>query len=119
MPFVGTPIVKQISDSIVRISGVSMAAGTLATIGLHGIQGGAPDITLPASFQPRAYSYQGHDCDIPDVVECTVALVSLAGDDAPFGVGKTGTLVSNFRIELASPAASDSPGIEIYVKFHD
>lgn len=120
MPFVGTPVVKQISDRIVRITGISMDADTVASIGLHGVQGSPPDIILPESFRAAPYHYQGHDVDIADMVECTVALISLGvAADAPVAVGKTGFGISSFRIELASPFAAATPGLEIYIKIHD
>lgn len=119
MPFIGTPVVTQITDRQVRITGVAIAAAGSATIGLSTATGTPPDLLLPVPFAPRPYDYEGQTITIPDQVSVDLNLVDLVGNNSPVGAGKTGTTPQNFRIVIAAGAASDTPQLEIYVRIHD
>lgn len=47
MAWTGTPIITSLGKHIVRITGVSLAGSTSATIGLNG---GSGDLSLPSTF---------------------------------------------------------------------
>lgn len=117
MAFTGTATVTQISDSIVRITGVSLAATTSGTIGLHGATN-SPNITLPASFQPQQYPYNGTELSLADIIDCKCqALATLSGLTS-FTVNKGGTTPADFVLTVANTFGSASGGLEIYVKLH-
>lgn len=124
MAFVGTPVVTQVTDAMVRISGISLNEQTSGTIGLFGCLA-TPDIVLPEAFSPRLYSYQGpgHVLSLADVVDVTAHFISQVGSPAgSVAVGKIGSTVANFEIQIASPAYQDveagNPQIEIYIRYH-
>jgi hypothetical protein len=121
MAFIGTPVVTQITDSVVRITGVSLANDTSGTIGLFGCLA-SPDIILPESFHVEPYNYLGTDIGVAPAVIVEVNLVSQLGHPGPIAVGKTGTTVQNFQISLAAGTLGDSeddpPGLEIYIRYH-
>lgn len=119
MAFTGSATVKAISDRKVRITGVSLANGADGTIGLFGASGGAPDITLPASFNPQPYGYQGATVTLQDSISAEINPASSLGDFLPPVVTKTGTTHADFRMTLHNSFASASPNLEIYIEFHE
>lgn len=121
MAFTGTAVVRQISDRIVRITGVTLSGGgAQGTIGLHNATGSAPDVRLPESFLTEHYTYNGASVPFQDciVVECNNVL-STAGDIGIVTFTKSGTTTQDFRITFRNSFASVSAGLEIYVKFHE
>lgn len=119
MAFTGTAVVTQISDSIVRITGLSLAAAAAGTIGLFGATGTAPGVTLPESFKTLHYTYAGHNVPFADCIDVSVGFSTVVGQTPPIAVVKTGTTVLDFRATLTNGFASVSSGLEIYVKFHN
>jgi hypothetical protein len=118
MAFTGTPVIKQVSDSMVRITGVTLAGSASGTIALAGHTGATPDIVLPESFKTLHYAYLGEDVPFVDAIHITVGQVAAIGDSIPISVAKAGTHVTDFRATLSNGFASVSAGLEIYVKFH-
>jgi len=121
MSFIGTPVITQITDAMVRITGISLAEINTGTIGLFGSLA-TPDIVLPEAFNPKPYTYQGHVLGIADVVDVSAHFVSQLGNPrGSLAIGKTGTTPQNFQISIASPLFDEAgqPGIEIYVRYHE
>lgn len=118
MAFGGTIVVTQISDSIVRISGATLAATTSGTIGLFGATGSAPDIRLPDSFKPKAYTYSDNPViTIVDSIELTANVPGASGQTV-VGITKSGTTDATWRATVLNTFGSASGVIEFYVKFH-
>lgn len=128
MSFTGTPVVKQISDGIVRITagegGLSLAAGASGVIVLHGAV--APPVgavILPISFQPHPYEFSNIPglVTLQDSIDVTNQPAAVATATAiPVATVKTGTTPADFAITLTNThGATATPNLEIYVKFHD
>lgn len=118
MPFTGTPVIKQISDSKIRVTGTSLGESNSGTIGLFGASGSAPDITLPASFDPEHYTVAGASVPFQD---CLNAVVNITGGGIGGGVipsvVKTGTTRADFRMTFTDIGGS-GPDLEIVISFH-
>lgn len=119
MAFAGTAVVKQVSDGIVRITGVSLGAGASGTIGLFGATGSAPNIRLPEAFKPAPYSYGGEVVELQDSIDVTADPAEVTGDVEFPIVTKTGTTQGDWRATVANPFGSETPGLEIYIRFHE
>jgi hypothetical protein len=124
MTFTGTPVIKEVSDGLVRITGVSLANEATGTIGLHE-KTVAPDIRLPAAFQPREYTYgngAGADVTLQDSVQVWFEYIAPGAVVPPISVVKTGVDPRDFAITLENLTESESPTdsglLEIYVRFH-
>jgi hypothetical protein len=112
-------VVKQVSDAIVRITGVALPVdGTTGTIGLAGATGTPPDVRLPSSFRPAPYSRGDQVVSLQDSVDASFRLAALGSPLCDPVVIKTGTTEEDFRITLATDLETPSPLLEIYVKFH-
>jgi hypothetical protein len=126
MAFTGTPVVKQVTDRQVRITGVSLAQGASGVIVLHPFTtppGGA--VVLPVGFQPHTYEY----ANVPGLVtlqDSISVLINVAATNVavavPIAVVKTGTLPTDFTITVTNPGIIEDPNsaaLEIYIFFHD
>lgn len=117
MAFTGTAVQTLVSGNIVRITGLSLAGGASGTIGLAVATGTAPNVSLPAGFQPAPYG----NVTLQDAI--SVELVRAVAGTTEFlipSVAKTGTDPATFRITIAnSSAGSTTPTFELYVKFHE
>lgn len=118
MAFTGSPVIEQVSDAIVRITGVSLAANTSGTIALAGHTGATPDIVLPVAFKTVHYTYGGVSVSFQAAIDVDVKQTAGIGDAIPIAVAKTGTTTADFRATLSNAFASISADLEIYVKFH-
>ncbi len=121
MAFTGTPVVTQISDRQVRITGLSLASAAAGTIGLAGNTGPTPGVSLPASFNPSPYTYgDNHPVTLVDAVECTCESDAVGVATAiPLAVVKSGTTHADFLITITNTHGSlASPAQEIMVKYH-
>lgn len=119
MAFTGTATIKQISDQIVRITGLSLAAGDSGTIGLAGHTGSVPDVVLPDAFNPTPYGYGSATVSLQDCIDVTAQPAELLGSAVPIAVIKTGSTAADFRVTLGNDFEGASPEVEIYVKYHD
>lgn len=123
MAFTGTPVVEVISESIVRITGVSLAGAASGTIALSTHAAG-PDVRLPAIFQPKEYTGpDGSHIGLVAAIDVSVknAATGIA-TPVPIAVVKTETGVDTTTwlatvTNLTSSTAS--PNLEIYVKYHE
>jgi type VI secretion system secreted protein VgrG len=102
MPFRGTATVTEVSDGLVRITGLSLDGGALGTIGLQESLG-SPDVRLPIPFKPRDYgSPLG-----PSIVTLQQSVqvwfnTILATAAVPISVQKGGTTPQDFKISLSN-----------------
>jgi len=118
MAFTGSATIKQISDRIVRITGLSLAGSATGTIGLAGATGTPPDVRLPVAFQPSVYTYgnPGSEVTLADSVHIETQNTGSGGIDN----SKTGSTVADFRISLHNTSGSATANsLEMYVSFHD
>jgi hypothetical protein len=117
MAFTGAPTVKLVTDTLVRITGISLAHSANGTIGLHG-NSGAPGVRLPAAFKPE--SFRDDDGNLVSLQDAISVLMVRAGVEAvvvPISVVKTGTTDADFLITLTNTQdANDSASLEIYVR---
>lgn len=119
MAFTGVPVIEQISDRVVRVTGVSLAAGADGILGLFGstVVGA---VALPAAFDPRPYEYQGNIVSLIESVRVTINPVTdVSNFGIPIRVVKTGagpTFAITFTNDEAAVASGD---LEIYVEFRD
>jgi hypothetical protein len=120
MAFTGSPVIKQVSDSIVRITGLSLAGSASGTIGLHTQTGTPPDVILPVAFQPHVYAYgnPGSDVTLADSIQLSVDATATLAVPNQFETTKSGTTVADFRITLHNTSGTATSGLEMYVKFH-
>lgn len=120
MAFGGTPVVTQINDHEVRITGVDLAnANTEGTIGLTGATGTPPDITLPATFRAAPYTYQGNPVALQDSIDVNINPTTHGPlTNLQPSVEKTGTAAADFRIGIFNTSASlTTQTLEIVVRF--
>lgn len=122
MAFTGTAVVTQVSDSICRITGLSLAAGAAGVIGLSDASGSpTPGVLLPAAFQPKHYAYAGDDVPLVSSIEVTTKPDGTTVATAiPVAVVKSGTSTAGFRATLTNTHATlATPDLEIMIKFHE
>jgi len=120
MAFTGTAVITQISDSIVRITGLSLAGSASGTIGLHTQTGSPPDVILPVAFQPQIYAYgnPGSDVALADSIQLSMDATATLAVPNQVETNKSGTTGADFRITLHNTSGTATSGIEMYVKFH-
>ena len=121
MAFTGTAVVTQISDRLVRITGLALDAGASGTIGLNGATGTAPGVELPEAFKTMHYKYNGVNIPFADAIEVTAAPAATGVASAiPVSVVKTGTSLADFRATLTNTHGTlATPNLEIMVRFHE
>lgn len=102
MPFTGTPVVKEVTDGLVRITGIELGGAQIGTIGLHESLG-TPDIRLPVPFRPRKYIYSDDAIvSLADSVQIYIDQAMPGFIAVPIGIGKLGTLPTDFQIVLTN-----------------
>jgi hypothetical protein len=117
MAFTGTAVVKQIADGIVRITGLSLAAGAAGTISLSGGNGA---VKCPAGFQPGEYVYGGATIGLDDSIDVTALPAAVGVATAiPVSVVKTAQGPTAWLATITNThGTTATPNLEIYVKFH-
>jgi len=102
MPFRGTATVKEVSDGLVRITGLSLDGGALETIGLNQAVG-TPDVRLPVPFQPRDYGspFGPSKVSLQDSVQVWFNTI-LATTAVPVSVQKSGLTPEDFEISFSN-----------------
>lgn len=113
MAFTGTATVKQISDSKVRITGLSLGIGASGTIGLFG--DATAGVNLPDAFNPKVYDFNGSDVALADSLQCYVVADGAVTVAPAVHIAKAGT---PFQITLTNGGAAASGSIEIWVIYH-
>jgi len=118
MPFIGTAVIKQLSDRKLRITGLELGENGSGTIGLHGATGTPPDVTLPASFKTEHYTVGSVNVPFQDCINVTLIPSGggVGGGVIP-SVVKTGTTLGDFRMTFTD-LADVGPGFEILIEFH-
>jgi hypothetical protein len=120
MAFTGVPVLEQISDRCVRITGVSLAALASGSLGLFNTT--VPNaVPLPDAFNPKPYDYQASLISIVESVRVTVNPngAAQAATVVPVRVVKTGSGVG-FSIAFTNDdAVAATSALEIYVEFRD
>lgn len=116
MAFTGVASVKQITDGLFRITGLSLAAGATGTIGLR--TGGAGEVDLPTNWD-RYNNALGQQVELDESVQVTVIPAEAGlGVTEPVSIVKTGDGPADFLATLTNPDAAASGALEIYVRFH-
>lgn len=106
MAFTGTATVKRVSERMVRITGLSLAASAAGTISLFE---GSGSVKCPDDFNPEKYSNV--------TLQDSVALRHLPC--VPITVAKAGTTQQDFLLTMTNQSGSVSTGaLEIYIEFH-
>lgn len=119
MAFGGTPVIVQVNDRLVRITGVNLASSnTSGTIGLTG-SSGSPNITLPAAFKAAGFTYGGSPVAITDAVRVNINMITSGPlTNLMPAVSKTGTTTSDFLITITNTSASlTTQTMEIEISF--
>ena len=110
MAFTGSPTFYEVSDRVIRVTGLSLAAGATGVIGLFG---GAAEISLPDGFKPTPY----RDIDLAESVE-----VSFNSDANPaaavFPSVSIRKQASPFQASFVNGGGAPSGSIEIWMRFH-
>lgn len=124
MAFTGTPVVKQVTDRMVRITGVSLAAAASGVIALHGaVSPPVGAVILPEGFIVGTYDYANTPgvVTLQDAVDVQAKIAATGTTTSvPIATIKTGTTPADF---LATLTNGDDDGatalLEIYVRNHD
>lgn len=119
MAFTGTAVVTQISDQVVRITGLSLASAAAGTIGLFP-NGGTPGVRLPQAFKPTPYTYDEAVVGLSDTIEVLVQNAATGVATAiPVAIVKSGTNALGFLATITNTHGSlATPNLEIYVRYH-
>lgn len=118
MPFTGAATIKKLSDSLYRITGLSLAPAATGTISLA--EGAGQVEIVGTGWTPYASEgTHGGEVTLNESIQVTVdvAEAGLAVTE-PVSIVKAGTVPSNFLVTLANPDAAASGALEIYVRFH-
>lgn len=116
MAFTGTPALHRVSDGMVRLTGVSLAAGADGTISMDA---GTGEVKFGAAQGIAPWEpYEGVSLQTAVKVE-TNPVTDVSNFGIPIRVVKTGTDPSDFLITLTNDsAATASAELEIYISFH-
>jgi hypothetical protein len=119
MAFTGIAVIQQISDRLLRITGITLVASAAGTIGLAGTSG-APDITLPASFQTARYPYGAVAVPYQASIRVTwePASAGAVETNLPPSIVKTGTTPADFLITITNTnVGATTQDLELYIEF--
>lgn len=117
MAFTGTAVITYVSDKVVRITGLSLAAAAAGDIGLS--SNAAADVPLVCPNWNRYVNGRGDSIELDDSIEVSyvTAEAGLAVVE-PLSIVKTGNGPTDFLVTLTNPDAAASGALEIWVKFH-
>ena len=125
MAFTGTPVVTRVSDSLARITGLSLGSGASGTISLDE---GAGQVKLPDSINWKPYAGPDSGDGVVDLEEsCEVSYNFVTAPGAPYGpsdriavVKSAGGSAATFLITFTSFDGLElaSAEMEMYVRFH-
>lgn len=117
MAFTGSAVICQVTDSLVRITGLSLAKTAVGTISC-GASGG--DVNMPTTFKPEVYPYANALLVPSDVIDCQIVPAgSHVGTNLPYLVKAGATFATPFLITITNPDATNAtPALEIWLKFH-
>jgi len=116
MAFTGVAVVTKVSDSLCRITGLSLASGAAGTIGLFG---GTGDVLLPDGFNPKPFSPpEGGIIDLAESID--VSWVPVAAN--PTGVAPALHVTKNaspFLAIMTNDGAVATAALEIWVRYRN
>lgn len=116
MAFTGSAVFEQVSDQIVRITGLSLAGAAVGTISL---KSGSGNVKLPGAFKPEPYEYDGHNVSFSAALEVSTRPAGSVVTSVPVEIVKTGTGPDDWTATLTNTTvATATPALEIYVQFH-
>src|SRR5271154_6232064 len=119
--FTGTPVVQQVTDNLCRITGILLdedASGVIVLAPFTSPPAGA--IVLPKAFKPETTS-RGAEAQLVSLQDSVSTLTNLAGaaaGAAPISIVKTGTTPQTFEMTFTNSTGSNTPLLEIYVRFN-
>lgn len=120
--FQGVPTILQVSDRIVRITGLSLIPGDSGIITLFGgpIVGGG-NYALPEKFMTAPqYKYNNALVSLADAIGVSIVPITSVATAIPISIVKTGTKISNFEITFKNDhALTTSPQYEMLFKLHE
>ena len=108
MAFTGTAVFETVSDSKVRVTGLSLAS---AASGVFGLAGSGAEIELPASFQPKTYG----GVDLAESIQVDFHLVTAEAVAPALQIVK---VASPWSATVTNGGAAASGGLEFYIDFH-
>lgn len=111
MAFTGAATFQQVSEQVVRITGLSLAGAAAGTIGPHG---SGANVELPESFQPKATKFNGVAVPLDAALDYTSKPAGSVVTSVPIEITKAGSGVATFT---NTTVATASPALEIYVKY--
>lgn len=118
--FQGTPVIHQVSDRIVRITGLSLVAGDSGEIALFGHADlGIRGYLLPEKFMPSSYKYFGSDVPLSDMLSVSLNPITAVATLVPIRVVKSGTKPSDFLFTFTNDGAVTSAQLEMYFRIHE
>ena len=123
MAFTGSPVFQMISGSIMRVTGISLAAGAAGGFALDSFVGALPAgvVKLPAEFAPKPYALpDGSTVDLVEAIDVaakptTTGAVVVA---VPVHSSKTGGTPQTWVGSLSNPSAGPTQTLEIYIRFN-
>lgn len=116
MAFTGTPALHYVSDKVVRITGLSLAAAAAGTIGLVG---GSGEIDIDQPNWNRYVNGRGQQIELDQSIEVSIVPAEAGlGVTEPVSIVKTGDGPTDFLATLTNPDAAASGELEIWVKYH-
>lgn len=111
MAFTGGASFQQVSEQVVRITGLSLAGAAAGTIGPAG---SGADVELPESFQPKATKFNGQAVPLDAAIDYTAKQAGAAATTVSVYITKDSAGVGTFT---NGTNATVSPALEIYAKY--
>jgi hypothetical protein len=120
MAFTGAAVVKQVSDKLFRITGLSLAADASGTIGFSD-KTVAAEVGLVAPEWKAYKNAKAQAVSLQDAVQVRFVPVTDVSAAVPVSVVKSGTDHGDFVITMHNDNAGGgaaSAELEIYIEFH-
>lgn len=109
MAFTGAAVIEKVSDRVVRVTGLSLAAAAVGTISLFE---GAGEVKLPDDFNPTPYS----DVDLAEAIEVSFIKIATSVAALDVFVAKVASpFLATFTNDDGVNATSE---LEMYFRFH-
>ncbi len=116
MAFTGAPVVQDISNNIVRITGVSLAGDASGTVGFAD-KTVAPEVSIGLQPDWQPTEFKGA-VSLIDKIKVSMNVVTDVTAAVPVSVVKAGTTHLDFLITFHNDsAATVSAELEIYIEF--
>lgn len=109
MAFTGVAVFAEVSDRVIRVTGLSLGNAAVGVLGLFGDAGA--EIQLADGFQPEDYG----DIDKAESVEVSFVTVDALAAAAAIQVEKA---AAPFRVTMTNGNATPTGDLEIWLRFH-